>query len=997
MALDKKEILSGPIVRKITPNEATIWLTLKVSAKIELSIWDNMVTYSGDEIEETAIATVEQNTIQIGNALHMVAVHLTLSDDKVLKWGHLYSYNLKFTTADGETKNFKSLGLLDVIDQITGYTTISYQADQLPSFTLPAEQIEDLKIIHGSCRNNDTQYEDALSFVDDIVKDNLEDPLKRPQQLFLSGDQIYADSVVGPLLHHLTTYGYDLLGGKETIPTTWENQNTISRWDANSKNFPAFIRQRLVDSEARFTTSDTANHLISFGEFVSMYLCVWSDVIWPEDVYAMKTFEEVFNEIIEIPDSYGAIFRRHLFDERMGDVEIFNDLLIKKSLEFLLGIQNKEILKALLSEKGTSDQIQDSKILLNDFYNSLDALAQNDKESERTQGQRFINDIKEWIGSQYADKVEDYNKNKDKLKVLKQTLPKVRRALANISTFMIFDDHDVTDDWNLNPSWRDRVYTSPLGKTIVRNGLMSYALFQDWGNRPDKYNRYGYFFELETNLSEELNTEQLTDALKNAFAQNGITLDSQKVIVKILHTGEWLLQNQENKDEFIIRKYLKNANGDEEILKVLGNPQAHLLNKISELFNGNNENILLKEDHIDFLLGLDFQHKVKETTNGRLQAPDNRSPLIKWHYTYEGPKHKVFVIDNRTQRSYVKYDGAPGNLSFNGMKDLIPENPTPEEDEVLFVVAPLPVVGPTVLDELIAPLAYKIFDLLGDDGEAVKSGMQGTSPDAIESWGFDPVSQEELFKRLAPYKKIILLSGDVHYGSSQRLCYWIKGNEEAAACFAQLTSSGFRNVMPNYIQTASQHFQNLQKMIRQNLKAERLGWHDHNAEPKPIVFPEGSRTTFLNDKLNKSPVIIPVIGWPEGTIVGEPDWSWRIENVSDLRDEDQRPLLTRVDIIEETDDIMENLQKIAARHINQAKKVNSTRQILFKSNLGVVTFSKTEGDNLYVHHNLYAAPYDGKPEIIQQQEVYTQHKISLTSSAEEKAPHKTYKNTNSNE
>ena len=79
-------------------------------------------------------------------------------------------------------------------------TTLSYQADQLPGFVLPAPKIEDLKIIHGSCRNNDNFFEDALSFTDDIIKENLADPAKRPQQLFMSGDQIYADSVVGPLL-----------------------------------------------------------------------------------------------------------------------------------------------------------------------------------------------------------------------------------------------------------------------------------------------------------------------------------------------------------------------------------------------------------------------------------------------------------------------------------------------------------------------------------------------------------------------------------------------------------------------------------------------------------------------------------------------------------------------------------------------------------------------------------------------------------------------------
>ena len=57
------------------------------------------------------------------------------------------------------------------------------------------------------------------------------------------------------------------------------------------------------------------------------------------------------------------------------------------------------------------------------------------------------------------------------------------------------------------------------------------------------------------------------------------------------------------------------------------------------------------EEHIDFLFGLDFQHRVKGPAGGRQQLPDNRSPLIKWHFTYEGPKHKILVIDNRTRRS----------------------------------------------------------------------------------------------------------------------------------------------------------------------------------------------------------------------------------------------------------------------------------------------------------------------------------------------------------
>ena len=37
-----------------------------------------------------------------------------------------------------------------------------------------------------------------------------------------------------------------------------------------------------------------------------------------------------------------------------------------------------------------------------------------------------------------------------------------------------------------NPIWRDRVLTSPLGRTIIRNGLVSFVLFQGWGNDPLK-------------------------------------------------------------------------------------------------------------------------------------------------------------------------------------------------------------------------------------------------------------------------------------------------------------------------------------------------------------------------------------------------------------------------------------------------------------------------------------------------------------------------------
>ena len=63
-----------------------------------------------------------------------------------------------------------------------------------------------------------------------------------------------------------------------------------------------------------------------------------------------------------------------------------------------------------------------------------------------------------------------------------KTLPKVRRALANIPTYMIFDDHDVTDDWNMTLKFCNAVYNSDLGRRVVQNALVAYALCL-WGAR----------------------------------------------------------------------------------------------------------------------------------------------------------------------------------------------------------------------------------------------------------------------------------------------------------------------------------------------------------------------------------------------------------------------------------------------------------------------------------------------------------------------------------
>ncbi len=81
----------------------------------------------------------------------------------------------------------------------------------------------------------------------------------------------------------------------------------------------------------------------------------------------------------------------------------------------------------------------------------------------------------------------DENARRKAALVFARTLPRVRRVLANVPTLMIFDDHDVTDDWNLHAEWVLNVRGTRMGRRLMRNALLAYMTFQDWGNRPEAY------------------------------------------------------------------------------------------------------------------------------------------------------------------------------------------------------------------------------------------------------------------------------------------------------------------------------------------------------------------------------------------------------------------------------------------------------------------------------------------------------------------------------
>ena len=75
----------------------------------------------------------------------------------------------------------------------------------------------------------------------------------------------------------------------------------------------------------------------------------------------------------------------------------------------------------------------------------------------------------------------------DIIKDFCEQLPQSARLLAHVQTLMIFDDHDVTDDWNLSAQWEATAYGHPFSRRIIGNALIAYLLCQGWGNRPDAF------------------------------------------------------------------------------------------------------------------------------------------------------------------------------------------------------------------------------------------------------------------------------------------------------------------------------------------------------------------------------------------------------------------------------------------------------------------------------------------------------------------------------
>jgi len=132
-------------------------------------------------------------------------------------------------------------------------------------------------------------------------------------------------------------------------------------------------------------------------------------------------------------------------------------------------------------------------------------------------------------------------------------LKQVQRLLAHIPTYMIFDDHDITDDWNLTVGWEKAAYDNLFSRRIIGNGLIAYWLCQGWGNAPEKFS-HAFLTKVKRFLNErnlsELSLDAHDDLILHLYRFEGwhYTIHtSPKVVVLDTRTRRWRSESRMNK------------------------------------------------------------------------------------------------------------------------------------------------------------------------------------------------------------------------------------------------------------------------------------------------------------------------------------------------------------------------------------------------------------------------------------------------------------------
>lgn len=416
-------ILAGPIVRNTTATQVSLWLATSERLEGYTKIVSAEISENFKISSEHEIQLGKSAWIYLLQCNALFPVNQTIYYDICTQYGFL-SALIPDALYDNETQ-FSFI--------------IKDKADYL---------------LHGSCRNPHYPSKDSLVVANQqIKKQPIED---RAAFLMMSGDQIYADDVAGPMLMAIQQIIPQLGLFEERLPESNITTSTALYKAPNNlyhrdKLLPHYIdnnnflsRFNLYNSRPVFSTSEHENHLITFAEFFVMYLLVWSPTLWK----CVSLPSELSNEVFKLESKWLQCWK----EERQ-------------------------------------------------------------------------------IIAQFVEGLTD-----------------VQQLFAHMPTYMIFDDHDITDDWNLTIGWENAVNGHPLAAQVIGNGLMSYFLCQGWGNNPDQFDDefVGLFRSLFTNYQHQQHTELIWQL--NRFEQWHYAINtSPKVVVLDTRTRRWRSESNTNK------------------------------------------------------------------------------------------------------------------------------------------------------------------------------------------------------------------------------------------------------------------------------------------------------------------------------------------------------------------------------------------------------------------------------------------------------------------
>lgn len=355
-------VIAGPMLRRLEPQRLVIWLVGSRALPLTLRL-----QLPQGETQVIDLHAQHCQTVPVGR--HAVIHLLDITLAQALPEDVTIGYDLQ---VDG-------VGIAEWAPHLL------YADAPLPTFVLQSRLHQ---LMHGSCRKPHHHADEGLLCVDRLLA-AAQLPEQRPALLMMSGDQVYADDVAGPMLRaihaliaRLGLFDEYLEGAVVNDSASlyghrasyYHRADLLPALDSNET-----LRERFFGGVKKpiFTSSTADNHLVTFAEVIAMYLLVWSPTPWT-----------------------------------------------------LIAPQPPQL---------------------------------------------------------SAEEQQRYAREQLHIDGFRDGLAGVARVFAHLSTLMIFDDHDITDDWNLSAQWEETAYGHPFSKRIIGNALLAYLLCQGWGNQPQVF------------------------------------------------------------------------------------------------------------------------------------------------------------------------------------------------------------------------------------------------------------------------------------------------------------------------------------------------------------------------------------------------------------------------------------------------------------------------------------------------------------------------------